>query len=546
MGNVVRSSPATKKFDFVFALPPELVAVILSSLSLSEVLNCMLVCKKWRDGILHQHTYWSGLLQSIGMSPRSVSDSVKLFASHRDCYFAVRRHQQGARTMELVSSMATCYPKISAASSFFMERLNTVAITERVEGDNYLRVVEILSGGVVTTRELRRVRLSSDLSAARWMHYSRGSGCVYWTDNSGCCWGCNLLSQEQPVEFRGDVSLTCCDAVASGVTGGSTSNKSMVSPSLAGPNIKANLARDRERLLAGCDKCSMLLACWSECDSAGSGVTKLTFLVSSFGGMEALAPAVTLLQRIQHLPTCHFGEPLKLKLHSSAHATSQQTTCPSHYALVQGKEATTITFLTGLGGPPSMEMKCECLRCSHHLPCMGLTVISPCGVLIGCFACDGRLHVWQVEIETSTLRLFSNTSKVLAGCSGRKRPELVALGHHLSIARQGSVADTGGDTIHIIHTESGNVLKSVHLSDPPSIPPHPQPPLSSSSHPPGVYLLSREAQQWLCDLSCPSPRTLLTVVSTAGGDGTVRFLLLRQPPSTTGHYVQAINYVFQE
>lgn len=142
------SAPSTK-LDFVLKLPPELVAVILSYLTLSDVMKCLLVCKKWRDAILYHSPYWSNSLQKLGLSQRSISIGGGCFSNHKDFYIATSRHQNEARTLELVSSEAVCYPRYADADCFVMSKLNIMVRRERVGDTIHFNVEEILGGGIV-------------------------------------------------------------------------------------------------------------------------------------------------------------------------------------------------------------------------------------------------------------------------------------------------------------------------------------------------------------------------------------------------------------
>ena len=557
-----RWSSFTTKFDFVIQLPPEVLTVILSKLALSDVLQCMLVCRRWRDNILHHKCYWSGLLRDLGLSQRSISLGVKDFPNHRDFYLAVSRHQQEVRSLELVSPMATCYPKFPLSECVFMTRLSAVARVERTEAARYLRVEEIFCAGVVTTREIRHIQLPSELPV-RWVHYSR-CGCVYWADSSGRCWGQDSSSTE------GGGPREICKAKRD-VCGGKGERKVMdlegQTPGYAwtadeevfctmtavepqAPNT------ERQPLLAGCDKCSILFTCRCKHKERTSS---LSLLVVSSGDREKLTGTTTFKQEVKHSFSCSDDTGLsddvtKLEVHGvfktlhQKRKKSDSEGCVSHYALLQFKGSTIIIFLRAKekrNGTPviDMEMKCECLRCCYQLPRVHTKIVtSPCASLIGCIGDKKHLCVWEVASEASTL-VSCSQAEVLTNTSGQGDLKLVALGCHTSIvsfngAYDSKTSDKDTIGIYIIRTESGGLLNQVT--------PFCSFPLGGATPTVLGYLLSGEAQQWLCDVHSPAPQAVLTVLLRAADGDIANFRLIQQASQRgSGHYVQAVNYMFQ-
>lgn len=191
-------TPSTAKVDFVPELPPELLAVVFSYLTILDLFNCLLVCKQWRSSILHLRPYWTKLLLGLGVSLRSVSYGLETLSSYKDLYLAVREYCSRAEALNLVSSVPVCYPCSPwlASKVHCVSKLSVVLWMERVEEVSYLRVEELVSSGeVVYARSLGSVVLGDGLSV-KWAHYS-SNGCVYWVDGSGLCGGYDVERDKQ-------------------------------------------------------------------------------------------------------------------------------------------------------------------------------------------------------------------------------------------------------------------------------------------------------------------------------------------------------------
>lgn len=181
MGN--RWTVQAGKVDFVLELPPEVLAVVLSYLTFTDVLSCFLVCRSWKETILHLGPYWSGLLQGLGVSLRTAS----LFPlSHKHLYLAVKRHLRVAGSLDLVCSVPFChphYPRPAYGERKLLHFSSKHCVVVWRDG-SCLRVEEVVSAGeVVYSVRLGSVTLADGLSV-KWVHYS-SDGCIYLADSSG-------------------------------------------------------------------------------------------------------------------------------------------------------------------------------------------------------------------------------------------------------------------------------------------------------------------------------------------------------------------------
>ena len=194
MGNIFAT-----KLDFVLELPPELVSVVLSYLTLPEVLNCLLVCKKWRETILHLVPYWTNLLHGLGVPLRTVSCDLGAFSSLKDLYFRVRSHLRVAKSLEWACSVPVCYPHYQWQGQclHFGSKHGVMIRTGTAKGANNSLVVDSIVGGgeVVYAKRLGYVALAGGVPL-KWGHYS-SSGCVYWADRSGLCRGYDVESGKE-------------------------------------------------------------------------------------------------------------------------------------------------------------------------------------------------------------------------------------------------------------------------------------------------------------------------------------------------------------
>lgn len=184
MGNLL-----ARRVDFVSQLPSELVAVVLTYLTFTDVLSCLLVCRRWRDTILHLGPFWTNLVQGLGVSQRTASRELHSFSSHKDLYLAVKRHLEEAESLDLVCCVPVCCPDYLGEQQCLQFVSKRCVVVRRELG--CLAVEEIVGGGqVVYAKRLGSVTLEDGLPV-KWAHYS-SNGCVYWTDSSGLFKGYNV------------------------------------------------------------------------------------------------------------------------------------------------------------------------------------------------------------------------------------------------------------------------------------------------------------------------------------------------------------------
>lgn len=536
----------TTKLDFVLELPPDLVAVILSYLTFTDVLSCLLVCWGWRDTILHLRPYWINRLRGLGVSLGTVTGELDSFPNHRDLYLAVRRHLSVAKSLNLVCSVPICHPHfVCEQKQCFVSKHGVVVWRERAQGVNCLRVEEVISGGeVVYGKRLGSVVLVDDLPV-QWAHYT-SNGCVYWADSSGRCSGYDVrnnkklcppsTSSVEEVEERVDAEIATlrCEGEGGGERGGLN-----------------EVCDGAQVMLSGCQECSVVVL-YKTGSKHTVEFSDINLCVARLDETE-VAPMETVTTRITHKHTvaCQntrlasrgtglASGPGLSPFVSGYRSMGTGGACEHHYVLLQDHfPTTTIIVAMKLVGDTctssvTIETWHECFTCSQELPVrLRDTKPSVCGGSQVGLVHGKVLYVW--EVQDKQLGLVSKAEIVVQNCC---KLVLVALGKHLSIVqRTGRKLCTPlEDEIYIIQTESGRVLNTISAS--PSVFP------SSCCW----YLLSREAERWLCDITAPDPPLLLTVMcdrSTAGG---VAFALIRQakPKQHQQHWVQAINQGFQQ
>lgn len=641
------------KLDFVLELPPELIAVVLSYLTITEVLNCLLVCKRWRETILHLVPYWTNLLQGLGVSLGDVSRDLNSFSSHKDLYLAVRSHFSVAESLQLVCSVPVCYPHYIWSSDkhqFVSKHGGGVIWRETTAGVNFLVVDSIVGGGdVVYAQRVGSVVLTGGLPV-KWAHYS-SNGCVYWADSSGLCRGydiehgkelcalsiaspaegrtlvCELTAGRETVrtkcegieEYKGrevrdkggrtkqelkEVTYQLCEEkVSAGLCEGGevtallcmgeeetarlrereestacegeevTAHKEQkvtalckgkkVSARLCGTEARegeeatTQLCEGGEMMLAGCNDCSMVVCCKLESNRT-VGISNIRLHVARLG-----EEVTTIQVTHQHSPdcravrgvaSCQAASSTGLRLSGSG-GCSMETggMCRHHYVLLQDCYPTTTIIVAmklvmdftsscataGTVMPCCLKTWHECITCSHKVPA-GASEMEPsvCGGSRLGHIHNKVLYVWGVSKELEKLQLVSKAKIAIPKPQDHSKFVLAALGEQLSIIVQKTKDMPLDNVIYIIQTVSGRVLNRVSatLAFPPS---------SSCCW----YLLSKETQRWLSDVSAPPPPVLLTVMYSSDSAGRLAFALVRQPEGNKHlqkpHWVQAVNHDFK-
>lgn len=577
MGN--RFALLNTKLDFVFELPSELVAVIFSFLRIEDVLKCLQVCKTWRSSILGLEPYWENLLQELGLSHRYISIGMKCFPgyNHKDFYLAARRNLSKAKTVEFASCIATCYPQYSTADCVMMGRLNLMLRKERVEGDSYVKVEEVICGGcsVVISRSLCAVPVSDDFPLV-WMHYSR-NGCLYWIDSTGKCRGYHTVEnrslcgeidsllavthEKKPFSQR-----TMQECKLGGVKEKVKTEElhvHEVEPGTArGEMVRTGLLGstegcfDGETVLAGCEACLMFLCCRFEYKGEPSR-SSFKLLVARLGDRQVdpieMATSYHILKHDSTHKELGYGN-RSLSLIGVSGPEHNSGVCLFHYALLQDGQFDLILSIkpemsleSSMTVPPRIAVECTCLTCCYllsdpNLGKSGKMRTSLDGYLFGKM-CGRRLYVWEAGHHTG-IKLVSKAEIIVEQTKGDLL-ELIALGSCLSVVRHEAeklcVSDdrVQRSRLHVIYTETGRVLNSVGDWD------H----KNGHSGSPRHYLLSLEAQRWLNNITSPPPRTLL-IEAHSTVNGRLVFFLVQQSRKRQrkekSHWVQAVNHSFHE
>ena len=588
MGNRGPSLAATR-CDFVSELPPELVAKVFSFLTVSGVLKCQLVCKDWRQIIPHLRPYWTRKLLDLGVPPVAISLGVaSLPPNHRDLYLTTRRRLQEARTQELVSCEAMCYPYYSWQGVeqdylHFMHRQNIVIRRDCDEEASFLRVEEVVCGGVVYVKRLGYVQLCDNTLVVKWTHYSGSDGCVYWIDSLGVCRGHDLRNDREvcTIEMskvlvkggRGEGTreiaeerLVCKGKERSAsdekweetdtrFRGLAKMERCLVTTGYAGWS-------DAEVQLAECESCSMAVLCRARSFMRDARCSHIKLQVVRLGGGHVQEVA-TIETSLTHTSSCQNTRPRPrggvTKMSLSGSGGTQGGMCIHHYVILQPMVVVSVKWSRDTK-PPYHLVTCTNCTCDHTSPRPGgrdreeaVSMSSGCkDTEIEASVCGeqvGQIHgkvlcVWEPSKDHERLDLVSS-AEIAIQLQGDCQVVLAALGKFLSLIRQESrgIARITEDIIYIVHTTSGQMLNRVSCVLPATG--------IGSTLATRCYLLSREAQRWLSDLTSVWPSTLLTVVfsigdSDGGGGGRLAFISIR-PKKTQEqpHRVHTINYGFQ-
>ncbi len=545
MGTKWSSVPA--KLDLVSELPPKLVCVILSFLSLSDVRNCLLVSKRWKESILHLEPYWLSALQTLGLSQTTISLYAKHFSNLKELYLTAKRHLSGARSMELVSSMAVCYPHYPAADCFVVRGRNILVRRGSNGKDTWLRVEELAStGSVVSTQCVSRVQLSEGNSTLTWAHFAM-NGYLWWSNGKGLVELCSVSGsrglessvnlpqalavcrEEETFKHPGRVEFL---SFGQSLEGGNVEAENW---SRAGKNSDCNIKK--KQMLGGCNKCPMLVAC----EIISKSTLSCLQIIVTQPNKEQEERNTTLRHDTSSAvrPDARLEESASILLVSTSEGKDE--VCHSHYALIQQTHSI-ILFLTkeNLTSVNELKMAHQCITCSYRLPGKVCSNIKPfCSGALLAQVCERELCVWKVNHHRpSKLTLVSRTEIIPPpGRDNRAVTyELIAVGESLSIIRTKGKID---DSISIVHTDSGQTLNQL---------PHwtPRSKEFSLLTSKCSFLLSQEAEQWLSSFTSPCPRTLLTVVCGTSTGRLAFILVQKQHIERQCHWVQGNNYLFKD
>ena len=112
---VLERLPALIKVDFIANLPLLVVTRIVSYLPIRDVMNCSLVCWKWRSVVFDDcRGYWIGVCTDAGLSDAYVNGKIKQYPSIVS--FALVAHQHMERAKKLLLS-ATIMWKLNASAN---------------------------------------------------------------------------------------------------------------------------------------------------------------------------------------------------------------------------------------------------------------------------------------------------------------------------------------------------------------------------------------------------------------------------------------------
>ena len=598
MGNKWISACA--KRDFVLELPPEVCVVVLSFLRLSEVLTCLLVCRRWRDTILKLSLYWTNQIQKLGMRAPKGSLLPPL-ASYKDFYLAAKRYRFEVEALEVECVQPACFPCVAwPADSHYRDSLPRLVSQLQVmvwrEG-SCLRAEEVLCvGEVVYTKKLASVKLSCGDLPLEWVHFSgHNGGRLHWHHRSSVGGGMEVWSS--PGRLQGIRSGT--ERRGGGGGGGGDQVQRVVVPLQEEEEEgDGRGVMEGEVVFGGCEKCCLGVLVWRKLRPHAAS-TELCLQAVKLG----VIPLQMASLRNTHYhntttttttTTCAAtaaaesrgggggggggGAAVQLRVRGSGDASpATGGVCNHHCVLLQEQlSATALVAFTELVDtssagkeaaearkavlPFQMRMWSECVLCCKGDVASLDSVFVPSVCNWSCFGqvCGKTLCVWQVREDKDSLELVSRADitgqshereeeEEEEGEEGGCKLELMVLGKHLSIIQ--CIKKNSVTSIDILLTLSGTILKRILvpvLRSGDRL-------LTSSPSSPTHYLLSREAQKWLCGVTAPCPDLLLTIAYPSETHNHLQFVLVKQvhtrqtqqqQQQQQQHWVQAINYGF--
>ena len=405
---------------------------------------------------------------------------------------------------------------------------------ERVGKVTWLKVEEIVNAGsVVSTRCVSSVRNEEDMDMPiPWAHYS-SSGHLLWASDKGVfesylTSGSEGLMDKLPQPLEDDTKESSKRGIVS-----LDSRSFMVQEEEKVQRIKGVDIKN-EALLSGCNKCPMILSCHFMPQSDA-------FKVTINEPNEELDTTYTIPHPALDSP---FEEKARITIVSMSQPGEDSKVCRSHCVLIQGRHAMAV-FLNK-DSQSVIKIVHHCITCSFGLSTTCSDIKASRNGAFFSQVSKKRLYVWEPSPDFSELKLVSRAEilrpwRDQQEAKGVVRCELIAVGGDLSIMR---VLDGTNDSICIIRTNNGRIVSQLLDWIPRS--------QEHSLHTTNLsYIISPDAQQWLCDVSSPCPNTLLTVVCRTVS-GKLKFILVRKQQHKErehhhhAHWVQASNYIFQK
>jgi len=532
MGNQIPS------VDLVTKLPYEVLGVVLTFLTLNDVLRCLQVCKTWKENILNNNQYWIGMLRThLNISQSCQNKYSSLFFRRSDTFFEIKSLLVELEPARFSYQPPACYPVYPTASCFVMCQQGVIVR----RGESRVFVERLLTrGSVLYVQTLGSVDMDSSCNV-KWAHLSRNR-LLYWLDGStklGTCYDISSNRVLHSFDFLSDIP---------------SEGRSLASGS-KGDNCRASVAC--------CEECSLGIVCYSSMQSSWRNeVNKRSWKkpnvcikVFSLGDANRKPELLYFGEPTFYDGDCHkkhnqfiaiaYDASLQIVSTSKHRGNFDCSVCSEHSLLLSTKGQ---NILLSINVPSNNR---EGIPTHHHLPsnvfitaavlsCKEQPLSGGAKVSASVQKLKNFFHTWIVNENGTKLGDCSNKIQVSKMENIQQTSwSIVCVGQQLSIVRFGTeLSSISEDKYLVICTENGKLYKEIQ-----NLPSK----LTSTYDGSKVlgHFISQEALLWLDDLRNACPTVLMTVVM---GDtmGKLQFLLVQRnsDPLGGGCSEYAINMCF--
>ena len=523
MGNQVPSA------DLVAKLPHEVLSVVLTFLTLSDVLRCLQVCKKWKENILNSNQYWINMLRThLNISQSCHNKYSSLFLRSSNVFFEIKKHLVELEPAQFSCQAPVCYPAYSTASCIVLCRQGIV-VRKGESGGMFVESF-LIRGNVVYVQTLGSVDMDCSNSVA-WAHFSRNRF-LYWLDWStkvGTCYDISSNRVLHNFDFLSDLPFVGTKLDSGVEEGGSC-----------------------RATVACCKECSLGIVCYlsstqsylrNKADKGSRRMSEFSIRVFSLGGANRKS-ALLYCGQPTYNSDCRGHDkftstlcstPLQIMSASKHRAkTDCCCVCSEHSVLLCERGNSVLLSISvpcnregispGRLLPSSVQTTAVCLSCKELSLIDGATPSETSAQEMKCFFLD-----WMVNKDGS--RLGDSSNGIVPVDEGESLQlnswRMVCIGQQLSIVGCCTeLSSISEDKYFIAYTESGKLYKEIQ----------PFPSKLTSIYEGSKVLghfISQDTQLWLDDLRNTCPTVLMTVVL---GDamGKLQFLLVQRNQDTLG------------
>lgn len=218
MGNFNSSA----KFDIIVNLPPELILLVLSYLSITDVTHCLLVCRMWHEIISDLGPYWNrAAARMVGMSVNAVVRCASSFSTPRDFFIAARKNKHKMKSIKFSCAWVDfSLPTNLQFTHCLYARDGTMARVQKINCVNQNQSNQLVVERVSDYGLTKRISSVSSLllhphSRIAWAYASNKH--LFWVTRSGVWNGFDLQSNTQLFQWEGHllkngegVAISCC------------------------------------------------------------------------------------------------------------------------------------------------------------------------------------------------------------------------------------------------------------------------------------------------------------------------------------------------